>query len=218
MAEWVSIVVVIAVAIAAMLMKERLRVSGLEKWARGRGFTLRTPFTPDEGSPAWGLAGRFTARGAKRWGAALEGSVEGVGVTLAEFETTWAGARQTRVWQTLAVWPMAATPGPIVVWSGSRGLSAIRSNTRVGDRLGLADTDPDTLVTTTASGAIVEGEPAVRNGWLTGERARALEGWAHGGEFARDGTHAAWRMEGALSVGQVEKMVEHLPAARRLLA
>jgi hypothetical protein len=61
-------------------------------------------------------------------------------------------------------------------------------------------------------------QPALREQWLTDERARALEAWPHGGEFARNGSHAAWRARGVLSVQQLEEMVERIPAARRLLA
>ena len=143
-------------------------------------------------------------------------------VILAEFETTWAGARENRKWQTLAFWPSEGPPGAVVVWrkdGTDLGLSFTpQSGARVDERLGIETSDPLSLVGRTPGGLRVEAQPAVRDRWLTDERVRALEAWARGGEFARDGAHAAWRREGVLSGEMLEEMVAAIPQARRILA
>lgn len=222
MPGWLSVVLVIAAVLGVLMMKERLRMGALEKWAKAKGLAVRSPILPQDSSPAWSLAGRFTARGARRWGAAVEGIVDGIAVTIAEFETTWAGARETRKWQTIAFWASAGTPGVVVIWRvpASSPVSSIApsSSQRVDERLGVDGADPGPLRYETEGGLLVEAEPAVRERWLTEERRRALEAWSAGGELARDGAHAAWRMEGTLSAALLDRMTANLPAARKMLA
>jgi hypothetical protein len=222
MPGWLSVVLLVALVLGALVARERLRMGALEKWAKAHGFRVRSPYVPEGSSPASGLAARFTARGARRWGAAVEGAIDGVPVTLAEFETTWAGARETRKWKTLAFWPSPGTEGTVVVWREPAidlGLSvAPEANARLDERLGTLEANPDVLAVRTPGGLRIEADPAIRREWLGDERTRSLESWTGGGEFARDGSHAAWRRDGVLSAAQLDEMVAAVPAARRMLA
>lgn len=102
---WLPIVLVIALVLGAGLLRERWRISGLERLCRARGFTWHSPFVPGEQPPVAALAAHFYPRGARLWGAGIEATVDGLAVTMAEHEASPLGAK-TGHWFTLVAWPV----------------------------------------------------------------------------------------------------------------
>jgi len=108
---WIPIVLVIAAVLAAGSVKENFRVSGIERWARAKGFSRLVPFTPAAGAPVIALAARLHIRGARLWGVGLEGMVDGSPCTIAEYAATKPGPRSGDQWFTLVCWaPRSSTP------------------------------------------------------------------------------------------------------------
>lgn len=224
MPTWLWIAIVVVGVLAAGLLRERWRLNGLSKWCRQRGFVLHAPFEPGAQPPMASLVGRCNAHGARRWGAGVSGTVDGVALTCSEHETTEPG-RKAGLWHTIVAWPIGGTAGPIVLWPKAHGpldetlaaLTGGSSEGQVSTRLGITATDPGGLRLVTPAGLLVEGDPAVRANWLTPERQRALEAWAHGGAFVVDDGHAAWRTRGLLDPARLEALLHEVPAARRML-
>ena len=89
MPNWVSVVVVIIVFLAAGLLYESWRMRDLEGVASRRGLALHRPFSPVEGSQLQRLAKRLDGRQGSsrpRWGAGLTGMVDGIEITIGEYE------------------------------------------------------------------------------------------------------------------------------------
>jgi hypothetical protein len=56
-----------------------------------------------------------------------------------------------------------------------------------------------------------------RAAFLTPARLQALEAWPHGGEFAVQEGHAAWRIEGTPTAATLERLANRLRLARTML-
>lgn len=112
MASWLPVLLLVVAVLGIGLLRERWRVTRIEQWARRAGFAVRTPFSPPASPPMAALAARFQERGARVWGLGLDGTVDGVPVTIAEHEVTSSGTRATGVWHTLVVWPLGTTASP----------------------------------------------------------------------------------------------------------
>jgi len=224
MDNWILIVVILVLMLAAGLLRERWRVLRVEQWARGRGFVVRSPVPAGGPQPAAKLFSLLTVYGARLWGLVLEGSLDGVTITIAEHESSEL-ARKTGVWSTIVTWSVPSAVGRVVMHrgSGSQPLAAA-ANAVVGavrgpikDALGMRGDDEGARRVGTPGGWAVYGEPADRDPWLTPEKMRELDAWPHGGAFVREDGFGAWRVKGAISAGRLEHLVEQLPAARRLM-
>lgn len=111
MPNWGTVVLVVAGLAAVAAFGERWRLAGMEKSCRTRGLRLLAPFVAGDRPPVALLASRFDVRGARRWGAGVEGPLDGVEVmTLVEHETSPPG-RKTGQWQTMMVWPIRGGAG-----------------------------------------------------------------------------------------------------------
>jgi len=213
--NWIPVGVAIVAALAYGLFRERLRVSGIERWAHLHGFVRSVPFAPAPPAPAVTLSKRLHVHGARIWGMGLEGFLDSLPCTIAEHESAGAGTRETGEWFTLVVWPIRESAGPLIVWRAP-GVTPL-TNAGVAGRLGVDVPDAATLRLTTQGGILIEAERHVRDAWLTPERTRALEAWPHGGVLVRDAGYAAWRMPGTLSAGRLEQLLTQIPEARRLM-
>jgi len=224
MDNWIWIVVIVVLMLAAGLLRERWRVLSVERWARGSGFVVRSPVPAGGPQPAAKLASHLTVYGARLWGLVLEGSLDGVTITIAEHESSEL-ARKTGVWSTIVTWPIPSAVGRVVMrrGSGPQPLAAA-ANAIVGavrgpikDALGIRGDNDEAQPTDTPGGWAVYGEPAVRDLWFTPEKIQELDAWPHGGAFVREDGFGAWRVKGTISAGRLEQLVEQLPVARRLL-
>jgi hypothetical protein len=224
MDNWIWIVVIVVFMLAAGLLRERWRVLRVERWARGRGFVVRSPVPAGGPQPAARLASYLTVYGARLWGLMLEGSPDGVTITIAEHESSEL-ARKTGVWSTIVTWPIPSAVGRVVMRRGS-GLQplAAAANAIVGavrepikNALGMRGDNDEAQRIDTPVGWAVYGEPSVRDLWLTPEKMSELDAWPHGGAFVREDGFGAWRVKGTISAGRLEQLVMQLPAARHLL-
>ena len=107
MSTWIPIVVAIVAALGFGLLREHFRVSGIERWAKAKGFVRPVPFAPGAGSPAVRLAAQLHQRGARLWGVGLEGMVDASPCTIAEYAASKPGPRSGDEWFTLVYWPSA---------------------------------------------------------------------------------------------------------------
>ena len=82
MDNWILIVAIVLLMLAAGLLRERWRVLRVERWNRGRGFVVRSPMPVGGPQPAAKLASHLTVYGARLWGLVLEGSLDGVTITI----------------------------------------------------------------------------------------------------------------------------------------
>lgn len=117
MTTWLPILVVIAAVLSVGFLKEHFRVSGIERWARAKGFVRLVPFTPAAGAPVIALASRLHQRGARLWGIGLEGMVDASPCTIAEYATSKPGTRTGDEWFTLVCFQ----PGSSVPPAGNTG-------------------------------------------------------------------------------------------------
>jgi hypothetical protein len=224
MDNWIGIVVIVVLMLAAGLLRERWRVLRVERWARGRGFVVCSPAPAGGPQPAAKLASHLTVHGARLWGLVMEGSLDGVTIIIAEHESSELG-RKTGVWSTIVTWPIPSAVGRVVMRRGSGPKSlAAAANAIVGavsepikDALGIRGDNDEAQRIDTSGGWAVYGEPAVRDLWLTPEKIQELDAWPHGGAFVREDGFGAWRVKGTISAGRLEQLVKQLPAARRLL-
>ena len=114
MNNWISIVVLLGIVIAAGLLRERWRVTRIESFARRKGLSPLFP-VPDGGpQPATGLVSHLTIHGGRLWGMVLTGTIDGVPVMIAEYESSEPG-RKTRVWSTIVTWQVADPRGRIIL-------------------------------------------------------------------------------------------------------
>ena len=186
---------------------------------------MRSPVPAGGPQPAARLASYLTVYGARLWGLMLEGSPDGVTITIAEHESSEL-ARKTGVWSTIVTWPIPSAVGRVVMHRG-RGPQplAAAANAVVGavrqpikDALGIRrNNDEAQRIDTPGGGWAVYGEPADRDPWLTPEKMREPDAWPHGGAFVREDGFGAWRVKGTISAGRLEQLVMQLPAARHLL-
>ncbi len=95
MPSWFPVVVAIAAALGYGLFRERLRVSGIERWAQTQGLARLIPFAPALPAPAVTLSKRLHVHGARIWGIGLEGFIDALPCTIAEHESAGTGSRQT---------------------------------------------------------------------------------------------------------------------------
>jgi hypothetical protein len=133
MDNWIWIVVIVLLMLAAGLLRERWRVLRVERWARGRGFVVHSPVPAGGPQPAAKLASCLTVYGARLWGLVLEGSLDGVAITIAEHESSEL-ARKTGVWNTIVTWPIPSAVGRVVISRGS-GLQPLAGAARFRDRV-----------------------------------------------------------------------------------
>ena len=101
-----SIVVVIVLVAGWALWRERSRMSGLEQWMTGRGFTRRFPVPTEGPEPATRLVARMSTYRARNWGLVLQGAIDGVPVVVGEHESSVPGKREG-LWHTMVMWPDA---------------------------------------------------------------------------------------------------------------
>lgn len=107
MSTWIPVVIAIVAALGFGLLREHFRVSGVERWAKAKGFVRPVPFAPAASSPAVTLAAQLHPRGARLWGIGLEGLVDVSPCTIAEYAASKPGTRTGDEWFTLVFWPSA---------------------------------------------------------------------------------------------------------------
>jgi hypothetical protein len=104
MSTWIPVAIVIVAVLAAGFVKEHLRVAGVERWARAKGFKRVDPFTPGASASVVALASSLHQRGARLWGLGLEGMVGASPCTIAEYSAAKPGTRTGEEWFTLVSW------------------------------------------------------------------------------------------------------------------
>jgi hypothetical protein len=215
MPTWAYVLLAIVAVLVAGMFRERWRIGAVERWCQPRGFRVLSPFTPSDRPPMAALAARFALHGGRLWGLGVQGALDGIEVTIAEHETSQA-ARATGKWHTLVVWPRPGTSPPLLVWRAPAAALATTAGVEV--RLGRERADPSVLRAAAGASLIIEGDPAARAAFLTPARLQALEAWPHGGAFAVQEGHAAWRIEGTLTAATLEHLADRLRLARTVLA
>ena len=124
MTTWLPIVVVLVAVLAIGFIRERFRVSAVERWARKKGFSRVDPLTPGANPQLVALASRLHPRGARLWGIGLDGMVDAAPCTIAEYSASKPGTRSGEEWFTLVTWPSAlpgrdeapVKPGSSAIW------------------------------------------------------------------------------------------------------
>lgn len=223
MSEWIWTVILLVVILGFFLLREGRRASAVEKWIVSRGFSRRFPVPPEGPQPAANLVARLSTHGARRWGIVLEGTHDGVPVTVAEHESS-TSVNSPPAWFTIVTWPIEGASGGISIHRGTGPKALANAAHAIGnsvreplyDALGLS-TESQGAHVETPGGWTVYGDPGVRDGWLMPQKMLELDAWSHGGSFAREGGHGAWRVQGMITVANLEKLPEQLAAARHLL-
>ena len=222
MNNWISIVVLLGIVIAAGLVRERWRVSRIESWARAKGLAVLFPVPEGGPQPAASLVSHLTIHGGRLWGMVLTGTIEGVPITIAEHESSEPG-QKTGVWSTIVTWPLAEPAGLLILHRGT-GPSVLADVAKaivdpVRDAVlgALGTSAPIHTKVETPGGWSVYGEPLARERWLTPDKTRELDAWPHDGSFVRDQGFAGWRVKDPINADSLAVMLERLPAARRLM-
>ena len=223
MSERLWTVILLFVILGFFLLREGRRASAVEKWIVSRGLSRRFPVPPEGPQPAANLVSRLSMQGARRWGLVLEGTLDGVPVTVAEHESS-TSVNSPSAWFTIVTWPIEGASGRISMHrsTGSRVLvnaaKAIGNAVRepLYDALGLSAEVQGAHVET-PGGWTVYGDAGVREGWLTPQKVRELDAWPHGGSFVREDGHGAWRVQDKITVANLEKLPGQFTAARHLL-
>lgn len=223
MTTWITGFVLLVVLAGLALWRESVRVTAVETWVGAHGFTRVFPVPPEGVQPARRLVAALAAHGARRWGMVLEGRLGAASVSVAEHESSVTG-RQSGVWHTIALWPSAATGGRLAIDRGTGSATIGAAAQALGnvvrepliEALGVP-IDPPLPFVRTQGGWVVSGEPSERDRWLTPDRMRLLDQWPHGGSFVREDGYAAWRVEGRLTPGYLDRLATEFETLRRLL-
>ena len=104
MTTWLPIVILLVAVLTIGLIRERFRVSAVERWARAKGFKRADPLTPEANASLVALAARLHPRGARNWGNGLDGMVDASPCTIAEYSASKPGTRTGEEWFTLVTW------------------------------------------------------------------------------------------------------------------
>ena len=223
MSEWLWTVILLVALLGFFLLRESRRASAVEKWIVSRGLSRRFPVPPEGPQQAANLVARLSTHGARRWGIVLEGIQDGVPVTVAEHESS-TSVNSPPAWFTIVTWPIEGASGRVFMHrgTGSRVLAdaaqAIGNAVRepLYDALGLSTEGQGAHVETPGVWTVY-GDPGVRDGWLTPQKMLELDAWPHGGSFVREDGHGAWRVQGMITVANLEKLPGQFAAARNLL-
>jgi hypothetical protein len=223
MGEWLWSVVFLVAILGFFLLREGARASAVEKWIVSRGLSRRFPVPPEGPQPAANLVARLSTHGARRWGFVLEGTLDGLPVTVAEHESS-TSLNSPPAWFTIVTWPIQGASGRIFMHRGTGSPALANAAKAIGnavreplyDALGLS-TEGQGAHIETPGGWTVYGDPGVREGWLTPQKMRELDAWPHGGSFVREDGHGAWRVQEKITVENLEKLPGQFAAVRHLL-
>lgn len=219
MTTWLVVIIVLVIVAVIAILRERNRVGAVEQWASANGLQRVFPVPAAGPEPAATLVRAMTIHGGRTWGTVLEGTLDGVTITIAEHESSVPG-RKTGIWHTVISWPLQRPSGRIVMARG-RGPQAIATAVEtltapLAAAVGLSD--PNAMNRNeTPGGWSVIGEPLERERWLTPDKVRELDAWPHGGTFVRDGASGAWRVQELISTDALARWRTQLAAARQLL-
>ena len=191
--SWVTGALLIGAVFAFMLFRERWRLRALEAWAVERRFKFMCPFVP-EGQliPAKTLSDAFTVSGALRWGAAVEGEIEGIPVWIMECEAS--RPQMTSTWYTLVGWALASSEASLVLSQPTWRLPSL-----VQPEPQAPPEPPD------PPGWQVVGAPEERAAWLTPRRIAAMSQFPPPCVIAIRTGFAAFRLEGVITPARVEE-------------
>ena len=112
MGTWIPIAAVLAAVLGFGFVNEHFRVSGVERWARAKGFKRVAPFSAGASASVVALASSLHQRGARLWGVGLEGMVDGSPCTIAEYAASKPGTRTGDEWFTLVCWSSTREGNP----------------------------------------------------------------------------------------------------------
>ena len=205
--SWVTGALLIGAVFAFMLFRERWRLRALEAWAVERRFKLMSPFAPESQLiPAKTLADAFSVRGAIRWGAAVEGEIEGIPVWFMECEASRPG--MTSTWYTLVGWALASSEASLVL-----SQPTWRLPTLLDEPEPQSPRDPPD-----PPGWQVSGEPEERAAWLTPPRIAAMSQYPPPCVIAIRTGFAAFRLEGVIIPSRIQEAEQMLSEIRGKLA
>ena len=221
MSTALSVILVIAVAVAAGLLRDSFRTRAVTRWGRSHGFEpVPKPEHDNDRLIAW--AQRFRPDSASHWGIVLRGETVGFETTIAEHEERRVSSAAR--WHTLAVTrvPGLKIDAVRITRAGSQILrsvtdAAVAPGRAVGERLGIEVTErPPVHPVGRGKWAVeVVNEDALAF-WSSEAQAASIDLWPHDAELAVAGDYVLVRVPGLIDAGRLDDLLTSAGAARAL--
>jgi hypothetical protein len=203
---WVTSALLVGAVFAFMLFRERWRLRAVEAIAAKRQFRFICPFVPeDQKLPAKAISDLFSPRGALRWGAALQGELNGVPAWIMECEAS--RANMTSAWYTLVAWPVTGPEVSLVLGPTAWHLFSVFDLPEPP-----ASPDPPD-----PQGWEVAGSADARATWLTPERSASMSRIPPPCVIGIRSGYAGFRVEGVITPSRIEQVEQMLSGIRETL-
>jgi hypothetical protein len=221
MSTALSVILLIAVALVAGLLRDSLRTGAVTRWGKTHGFSPVPKAEHDnERLIAW--AKRFGTNSASHWGIVLRGETAGFETIIAEHEET--RARSAARWHTLAVTrvPGLKMDAVRITRAGSQVARAVTDavtapGRAVRDRLGIEVAERAAVHPVGQGKWAVEG--VKEDGlafWSSDTQAAAIDAWPHDAELATADDYVLVRVPGLIDAGRLDDLLACAGAARDL--
>jgi len=222
MSTALSVILVMAVVLAAGLLRDSQRTGAITRWGRSHGFSpVAKPEQDSERLRAWAL--RFRPIGAPaHWGIVLRGETAGLETVIAEHEER--RLKSPARWHTLAV---TRVPG-----LKTDAVRITQAESQVARRITDAATRPGKAVRESLGIEVTERPPVHPVGqgkwavevvhedalafWSSEAQAAAIDRWPHDAECAAGDDYVLVRMPGLMNAGRLDELLACAGAAREL--
>ena len=219
MSTALSVILLIAVVLAAGLLRDSFRTRAVTRWGRDHGFTP-VPRPEHDNERLIGWAQRFYPATASHWGIVLRGEAAGLETTIGEHEERpISGSAQ---WHTLAV---TGVPGlklnaVRITKAGSQVVravtdAAVAPGRTVGERLGIEVTEkPKAHPVGRGKWAVQLANDDELAFWSSEMQAAAIDAWPHDAELAAVDDYVLVRVPGLIDAGRLDDLHACAGAAR----
>jgi hypothetical protein len=219
MSTALSVILLIAVVLAAGLLRDSFRTRAVTRWGRSHGLSpVPKPEHDNDRLIAW--AQRFRPDSASHWGIVLRGETAGFETTIAEHEER-RGSSAAR-WHTLAVTrvPGLGMDAARITRAGSQVARSVTDaatapGRAVRERLGIEVTQrPVVHPVGHGKWAVEVANKDALAFWSSEAQAASIDAWPHDAELAVADDYVLVRVPGLIDAGRLDDLLTCAGAAR----
>ena len=218
MSTALSVIILIAIVLAAGLLRDSFRTKAVTRWGKTHGFSfVPKPEHDNERLIAW--AKRFATTSASHWGIVLRGESDGLETTIAEHEER--RIKGPARWHTLAVTRMPGLKMDAVRFTqaGSQVIRAVTDaviapGRAVRDALGIEVAERPVHRIGQGKWAVEVANEDALAFWSSEAQAAAIDAWLHDAELAAVDDYVLVRVPGPISAGSLDDLLACSGAAR----
>ena len=219
MSTALSVILLIAVVLAAGLLRDSFRTRAVTRWGRDHAFKP-VPKPEHDNERLIGWAQRFYPATASHWGIVLRGEAAGLETTIAEHEER--GMSSPARWHTLAVTRVPGLQLNAVRFTkaGSQVVravtdAAVAPGRAVAERLGIEVTKkPNAHPVGRGKWAVQLANDDELALWSSEMQAAAIDAWTHDAELAAFDDYVLVRVPGVIDAARLDDLLASADAAR----